>query len=183
MWPIQPIFGKMDNDLIDCHKLLSGILLCPATKFPPSFRPWNASAGKYEQEAVDAAIAHREEITPHLIVSLEKVAADPSVYLEDEGYYLVYLRGHAPRPFSGNSGASGYCGGLWPPRRHPLINFSATLPRQICLLILFNTCGGQFDLIKSLILNRRAEGFVPAARRHRPWHMGWRPASSPGTRC
>ena len=34
-------------------------------------------SGEYEQEAVDAAIAHREEITPHLIDSLEKVAANP----------------------------------------------------------------------------------------------------------
>ena len=40
------------------------------------------------------------------------------------------------------------------------INFSATSPLEYLPIILFNTCGGQFDLIKSLILNRRAEGYV-----------------------
>lgn len=49
-------------------------------------------SGKYEQEAVEAAIAHREEITPYLIESLEKLAADPSYYLEDQEYYLYVFK-------------------------------------------------------------------------------------------
>lgn len=116
-------------------------------------------SGEYEQEAIGAAIAHQVEITPHLIDSLEKVAADPSVYLEDEGYYLyiyaVMLLGHFQET-----------------RAHQAIVEVFGLPGDIpdklfgdittgyLPIILFNTCGGQFDLIKSLILNRRAEGYV-----------------------
>jgi len=112
-------------------------------------------SGEYEQEAVDAAIAHREEITPHLIDCLEKVAADPSVYLEDEDYYLfIYafmLLGHFQET-----------------RAHQAVVELFSIPEEIAdelfgdltteylAMVLFRTCGGDFNLIKSLILNREA---------------------------
>lgn len=115
-------------------------------------------SGEYDQEAVDAAIAHREEITPHLIDCLEKVAADPSVYLEDEGYYLyIYafmLLGHFQET-----------------RAHQAVVELFSLPDDIphklfgdlltehLPMVLFRTCGGDFELIKSLILNRRADAY------------------------
>ncbi|RME77118.1 MAG: DUF1186 domain-containing protein, partial [Chloroflexi bacterium] len=40
-------------------------------------------SGKYPREAIDAAIARREEIVPHLIRILEEVKADPAKYLAD----------------------------------------------------------------------------------------------------
>ena len=115
--------------------------------------------GIYQREAVDAAIAHREEITPHLIDSLEKVAADPSVYLEDMAYYLYIY-------------ALMLLGYFQETRAHQAIVEVFGLPGDIpdklfgdittgnLPIILFNTCGGQFELIKSLILNRRADGYV-----------------------
>lgn len=112
-------------------------------------------SGKYEQEAVDAAIAHREEITPHLIHSLEKVAADPSVYVEDEDYYL-------------HTYASMLLGHFQETRAHQAVVDIFSLSEEIVdelfgdftteylAMVLFRTCGGDFNLIKSLILNREA---------------------------
>ena len=115
--------------------------------------------GIYQREAVDAAIAHREEITPHLIVSLEKVAADPSVYLEDKDYYLyiyaVMLLGHFQETRAHEAIVEVF--GLPGDIPYELFGEITTVNLPI---ILFNTCGDQFDLIKSLILNRRAESFV-----------------------
>jgi hypothetical protein len=115
--------------------------------------------GKYEREAVDAALARREEITPHLIHCLEMVAADPSVCLEDKDYYLhIYafmLLGHFQET-----------------RAHQAIVELFSLPDEIVDelfgdltteylgMVLFRTCGGDFELIKSLILNRRANDWA-----------------------
>jgi hypothetical protein len=116
-------------------------------------------SGHYEREAVDAAIARREEITPHLIACLEKVAADPDAILGDEDYYLyiyaVMLLGHFRET-----------------RAHRAIVDVFSLPDDAAYklfgdlttedlpIILFNTCGGNFDLIKSLIHNRQADDYV-----------------------
>ena len=112
-------------------------------------------SGKYEQEAVDAAIAHREEITPHLIDCLEKVAADPSVYLEDEGYYLyIYafmLLGHFQETRAHQAVVE-----LFSLPGDILDELFGDLTTEYLAMVLFRTCGGDFDLIKSLILNQRA---------------------------
>jgi len=49
--------------------------------------------GTYPREALDAALARRKEITPHLIAILEQVRDDPHAYTEDPGYmgYLYAL--------------------------------------------------------------------------------------------
>ena len=116
-------------------------------------------SGKYEPEAVDAALAHREEISPHLIDSLEKVAADPSVYREDEDYslfiYAFMLLGHFQET-----------------RAHQAVVELSSLPGKILdelfgdliteylAMVLFRTCGGDFNLIKSLILNQRGHAYA-----------------------
>jgi len=114
--------------------------------------------GRYEREAVDSAIAHREEITPYLIESLEKLAANPAV-LEDEEYYLyiyaVFLLGHFQEIRA--HGAIVEVFGLSDGAAYELFGdiITENLP-----IILFNTCGGNFDLIKSLILNRQADEYA-----------------------
>lgn len=54
--------------------------------------------GTYKREAVEAAIAQRDEIIPHLITILEDLAADPQTYLDDSDYYAqtyaAMLLGH-----------------------------------------------------------------------------------------
>lgn len=119
-------------------------------------------SGKYEQEAVEAAIAHREEITPYLIDSLEKVADNSTYFLEDSDYYLymyaVMLLGHFQEP-----------------QAHPAIVQVFSLPGPVLdhlfgdlvtenlPTILYNTSGGEFDLSKSMVLNRRADSYVRGA--------------------
>jgi hypothetical protein len=115
--------------------------------------------GKYEREAVDAALARREEITPHLIHCLEMVAADPSVCLEDKDYYLhIYafmLLGHFQET-----------------RAHQAIVELFSLPKDIVeelfgdltteylAMVLFRTGGGDFEPIKSLVRNRRTNDWA-----------------------
>jgi len=43
--------------------------------------------GVYQREAVDAAIARKEEIIPHLIDILEKLLVDPAKYLDEPRYF------------------------------------------------------------------------------------------------
>lgn len=112
--------------------------------------------GIYQQEAVDAAIAHREEITPHLILCLENVAANPSFYLEDETYYLfIYafmLLGHLQETRAHRAVVELFC------LPDDIVDeLFGDLTTEYLAMVLFRTCGGDFELIKSLILNRRAD--------------------------
>ena len=54
--------------------------------------------GIYKREAVDAAIALKEEITPHLMGVLESVLANPAKYADNEDFiahlYAFVLLGH-----------------------------------------------------------------------------------------
>jgi hypothetical protein len=117
-------------------------------------------SGEYEQEAVDAAIAHREEITPHLIDCLEKVAANPTVYVEDEDYYLhIYafmLLGHLQETRAHQAVVE-----LFSLPGDILDKLFGDLTTEYLAMVLVRTCGGDFNLIKSLILNQQA---LPSAR-------------------
>jgi hypothetical protein len=112
-------------------------------------------SGEYEQEAVDAAIAHREEITPHLIDCLKKVAANPSVYVEDEDYYLhIYafmLLGHFQETRAHQAVVE-----LFSLPGNILDELFGDITTEYLAMVLFMTCGGDFNLIKSLILNQQA---------------------------
>jgi hypothetical protein len=121
----------------------------------------------YEREAVDAAIAHREEITPYLIDSLEKFSANLTQYIEDPEYYLyiyaLMILGHLREtrahqaivklfglPFPGDS----------------LFELFGDITTEQLPIILFNTCSGSYDLIKSLVLNRQADDYVRGSAAH-----------------
>ncbi len=116
-------------------------------------------SGEYEWEAVDAAIAHREEITPHLIDSLKQVAADPSVYLEDEDYYLhIYafmLLGHFQETRAHRAIVE-----VFSLPDDTIDELFGDLTTEYLAMGLFRTCGGDFELIKSLILNQQALAYA-----------------------
>jgi hypothetical protein len=118
-------------------------------------------SGSYEREAVDAAITHREEITPYLIDSLEKLAANPANYLDDLDYYLyiyaLMLLGHFRETRAHEAIVKVFALPLPDASLYKLFGdiTTANLP-----IILFNTCGGSFGLIKSLVLNRQADDFA-----------------------
>lgn len=118
-------------------------------------------SGNYEREAVDAAIAQRKEITPYLIDSLEKLAANPANYLDDLDYYLyiyaLMLLGHFRETQAHQSIVKVF--GL-PLPGDALYRLFGDITTANLPIILFNTCGGDFDLIKSLVLNRHAYDFA-----------------------
>lgn len=111
--------------------------------------------GIYQREAVDATIALKEEITPHLIDILERVLADPAKYLDEPRYfahiYAVMLLAHFKEQ-----------------RAHRLIVDVFSLPEEFVSplfedtitedlpTLLCRTCGGSVAQIKELVLNKEA---------------------------
>lgn len=114
--------------------------------------------GVYPREAVEAAIAHKEEITPYLIDILERVLADPAKYRDEPRYfahiYAVMLLAHFKEE-----------------QAHQLIVDVFSLPEKFVdhlfgdtitedlPMILYRTCGGSVEQIKGLVLNKEAYDF------------------------
>ena len=117
--------------------------------------------GKFEREAVEAAVARKEEITPELLRVLEEIA-DPEGARRravEDGYmthlYAMYLLAQFREP-----------------RAHPLVLKIGMLPSDLLdtLLgdfvteafgnVLASTCGGDIAGIQSLIENADADEWV-----------------------
>lgn len=136
-----------DNQNTDLDKPISEIL--------EVFRRFD---GIYQREAVDAAIARKEEITPYLMTILENVLADPKQYADDQDLqdhiYAVMLLGHFREQ-----------------RAHRLIIDTFSLPDDLTHdlfgdistenlpMLLINTCGGFLEDIKSMVLNKSADDY------------------------
>jgi hypothetical protein len=114
--------------------------------------------GVYKRAQVDAAIGLQDEITPYLIGVLEELLSDPASYADNEDYYAhiysLVLLGHFREQ-----------------RAHRVIVELFSLPPDLPYqffgdmvtedlpTILFRTCGGSTDLIRSLILNKDADEY------------------------
>lgn len=113
---------------------------------------------KFPREALEQAVAQKDEITPHLLKILERVADDPDEVLDREDFsflYALYLLAQFREK-----------------RAYPLIVRIASLPPETvdALLgdtiteglpkILASVCGGDTSLIKRLGENTEAEKFV-----------------------
>ncbi|MBT6338456.1 MAG: DUF1186 domain-containing protein [Desulfobacula sp.] len=121
--------------------------------------------GFYKKEHVDGAIELQAEITPYLIKILQTVLDDPNEYIENKDLYdhiyAVMLLGHLKKP-----------------NAHKLIIDIFSLPNDlpdqlfgdICTAnlptILFNTCGGSTDHIRSMILNKEVDDFCRISACH-----------------
>ncbi len=117
--------------------------------------------GVYQRQAVDEAIALQEEITPHLIHIVEDVAVHPLDYLNADSMaptYAVMLLGYFREV-----------------RAHPALIKLFSLP-QVALeplfgdlitedlsMILYLTCGGSLEQIKTLVLNQKAYEYCRSA--------------------
>ncbi len=113
---------------------------------------------KFPREALEQAVAQKDEITPHLLKILEKVADDPDDILDQDNFsflYAIFLLAQFRET-----------------RTYPLIVRIASLPPMTVgdLLgdtiteglprILASVCGGDTSLIKQLAENTRAYEFV-----------------------
>jgi hypothetical protein len=114
--------------------------------------------GPYKREEVHAAIELREEITPFLIEIVERVASNPSEYVDREGYfahiYAIMLLGHFREPGAHESVVklAGLPGGL----AEKLLGDMLTEDLSV---ILYRTCGGSLESIKFLAMKEDADGY------------------------
>jgi hypothetical protein len=110
--------------------------------------------GLTKYDLVDEAVVRREEITPHLLALLERMLADPELWLEEEHdihCYALVLLAHFEEP-----------------RAHRMIVDLFSLPGELpdelfsdfigetLPAVLIKTCGGLLDGIRELVLNRQA---------------------------
>jgi hypothetical protein len=110
--------------------------------------------GVYKRDAVTAAVARKDEITPRLIAILEEIRADPARFTGDDEYfvhnYAAILLGHfgerrAHRPIVELFGMP-----------HGIDRIFGDLLTEDLPWILFNTCDDGGRLIESLVLKRDA---------------------------
>jgi len=118
--------------------------------------------GTYPREALDAALAHRKEITPYLIAILVQVRDDPVKYADDPDYmahlYALELLAHFQER-----------------RAHDVIVDLCGLPNDLPYelfgdittedmpAILLATCGGSTERIVALLRNREADEYCRSA--------------------
>ena len=109
--------------------------------------------GKYKRDEVTYALEHQEEITPYLIKILKNILDNPEEYITKKDYdahiYALILLGYFRET-----------------KAHQLIidlfsisdDFIYELFGDIATgnlpIVLFQTCGGSLENIKSLILNK-----------------------------
>jgi hypothetical protein len=119
-------------------------------------------SGRYEREAADLAITHRDAIIPEFIAILEDALKYPEGIEEDEDYfghlYAIMLLGHFRAV-----------------EAHEIIVAIASLPDELphrmfdtlitedLSFILLRTCGGDFTSIKCLAENREADEYCRGA--------------------
>lgn len=114
--------------------------------------------GVYKRAEVDAALELQEEITPHLIGVLEQVLLDPTSYADNQDYYAhiyaLILLGYFKEQCAHRVIVELFS--LSPDLPHQLFGDLVTEDLPI---ILFRTCGGSTDLIRSLVLNKEADEY------------------------
>ena len=111
---------------------------------------------EYKRQAINAAIARREEIIPELIGVLENVLKNPAHYADRDCHYFAHVY------------AFMLLGYFKEARAHDVIVDLAGLPGDLpsdlfgdsitgdLPIVLLGTCGGRIDRIKELILNKDA---------------------------
>ena len=127
------------------------------TRIAEILKAFEVFDGTYKRTEVDAALELQDEITPHLIGILEEALADPVAYASAQGYAHVYalvLLGHFREHRAHRAIVELFS--LPPDIPYQLFGdlITETLP-----IVLFRTCDGSVDLIKSLALNRSADEY------------------------
>lgn len=108
----------------------------------------------YKREAVDEAIALKDDITPHLIEILEDVLANPDDYVDspvETHIYAFMLLGYFKEPKAHESLIK-----LFSLPEDYIDPLFGDLITEDLPMVLFNTCGGSVDQIKSLIVNKES---------------------------
>jgi hypothetical protein len=113
--------------------------------------------GVTKHDLVDEAVARQEEITPHLLMILEEISADPEVWMED-GHdittYVLVLLCHFKEPR-----AHGLVLNLFNLPEPKLFDLFGDFIGENLPALLINTCGGNLEGVRQLILNRNASAY------------------------
>lgn len=132
------------------------------TKIAEILKSFEIFDGIYKREQIDAAIQLKEEITPYLIEILEDVLAKPAEYTDNQDYYAhiyaLYLLGN----FREHRAHKVIIDLFSLPGDIPSDLFGDTVTEDLSV-ILYRTCGGSIELIKSLILNNEAYEYCRAS--------------------
>ncbi len=122
--------------------------------------------GEYKRDAIDAAIARREEIIPHLLAVLKGVLDNPAHYADRDCHYFAHVYAFMLLGYFKESKA------------HDLIVELASLPDDLpselfgdsitgdLEIVLLRTCGGRIEKIKELILNKDAYEYSRTSALH-----------------
>jgi hypothetical protein len=112
----------------------------------------------YKRAELEEALTLREEITPHLLAILERLIADPDLYIAEAHYGNVY--------------ASALLSHFREPRAHQLLIRAFALSRdrldplwgdivtETFPAMLLNTCAGSMAGIQALVLDRQVDEYV-----------------------
>lgn len=118
--------------------------------------------GTYKREEVQAAIELKDQITPFLIEIVETVVSNPLEYAHSPGYfahmYAIMLLGHFREPKSHEAIVK--LAGLPDDLAEDLLGDTITEDLRV---ILYRTCGGSLELLKSLALNENANEYSRGA--------------------
>lgn len=118
----------------------------------------NSTAPGYRWEAVEAAVAQREAITPRLLALLDAAIADPQLHAEDDGPVLAY--------------AIALLGHFGEPAAHERFLALVRLPDELCYallgdmvsetmpIVLWLTAHGRFDGIRALLADETVYEFM-----------------------
>jgi Protein of unknown function (DUF1186) len=120
------------------------------------------ATGKFARAAVEAAVARREEVTPHLLRILEETV-DRAAALDAEGDYMAHLY------------ATFLLAQFRETRAYPLVIRFASLPGDLLDSlcgdfitddlgrVLASVCGGNIEAIQSVIENEETDEWVRGA--------------------
>lgn len=113
--------------------------------------------GKYKREEMEFAVANREEITPYLLSILENISEDPEKYMYDDYYAHIYafiLLGYFREPRTNDIVIK-----IFSFTEEVIEPLFGDLITSDLKSVLFLTCNGSVEKIKSLITNRNAYGY------------------------
>lgn len=115
----------------------------------------------YLRKEVEEALAHREEMTPHLIKIVETVAENPLIYSLEQRNAHVYaapLLSHFGEPAAHLPIIRAF---LIPEEQ--LVDIWGDMTTETLPTFLYRTNGGSLEAIKELVVNREADQYVRCA--------------------
>lgn len=114
---------------------------------------------EYPREAIGQALQYEKDLTPHLIAILENLLSDHKSFMKREGFFghnfAMSLLGHF-----GNQDAHEVIVKIMALPRDVLDHLFGDMITEDFPRILYQTCGGRYEKIKELVLNKKADEFV-----------------------